>query len=273
LIPAWTLLERKSIAALLTPEPRLPSAIQVARTVPPAEVAAAPIIRATRALIEHAQTADGLTLTAGGALSRADTRALFDATDWPDYDRASVLAVNKVLNEGDVLPIHMTRMIAQDARLLRASKGRLVATKRGAGLLNVSGASELFRGMFETAFWRVNLAYFDRLPLEHWPQTHIGVVFWSLSVAAHDWKSAEDLRASCTMPHERMPGALRDFTPYAMVTRVLRPLSWFGLLESKRSMEQRQPFSGPKRLYRKTPLFDRVLAFDVEVRRLPGAVQ
>lgn len=100
----------------------------------------------------QAQASGGLTLTAGGALSRADTKALFDATEWPDYDRASVLAVNKVLNEGDVLPIQFTRMIAQDARLLRAAKGRLMATKRATALLEPKGTSDLFRLLFETAF-------------------------------------------------------------------------------------------------------------------------
>lgn len=74
---------------------------------------------------------------------------------------------------------------AQDARLLRAAKGRLLPTRRATALLELSGTSDLFRTMFETAFWRINLAYFDRLPIEHWPQTHIGVVLWSLSVAAH----------------------------------------------------------------------------------------
>jgi len=156
-IPAWTLLERESIAALLTPEPRMPRAIHIKTTAEPAELAAAPILCATRAFIERAQASGGLTLTLGGALSRADTKALLDITEWPDYDRASVLAVNKVLNEDDVLPIQFTRMVAQDARLLRAAKGRLLPTRRATTLLDPSGMSDLFRTMFETAFWRINL--------------------------------------------------------------------------------------------------------------------
>jgi hypothetical protein len=113
----------------------MPRAIHIKTTAEPAELAAAPILCATRAFIERAQASGGLTLTLGGALSRADTKALFDITEWPDYDRASVLAVNKVLNEDDVLPIQFTRMVAQDARLLRAAKGRLLATRRATPLL------------------------------------------------------------------------------------------------------------------------------------------
>jgi hypothetical protein len=263
-IPAWTLLERKSIAALLAPEPRLPSAIRVASTAPPADVAAVPVVRATRAFIKRADASGGLTLTPGGALSRADTKALFDLTEWPDYDRASVLALNKVLNEDDVLPIQFTRMIAQDARLLRAARHRLLATKRATALLDPSGTSNLFRTMFETAFWRVNLAYFDRLPVEHWPQTHIGVVLWSLSVAAHDWTKPEALLATCTMP-ELGTGAGSEISSYAMITRVLRPLTWFGLMECKPA-DFPKVASGRLRLYRKTALFDRILSFEVDFR-------
>jgi hypothetical protein len=62
-------------------------------------------------------------------------------TEWPDYDRASVLAVNKVLNEDDVLPIQLTRRVAQDARLLPAAKGQLLVTKLATALLEASGTS------------------------------------------------------------------------------------------------------------------------------------
>ena len=94
-----------------------------------------PIIRATRLMIDAHRRTSGLMLTKGGALSRADVKALFDATEWPDFDRAAVLAVNKVLNEDDVLPVLFTRMMAKEAGLLRAYKGRLLATKRAKELI------------------------------------------------------------------------------------------------------------------------------------------
>ena len=155
---------------------------------------------------------------------------------------------------------------AQDARLLRAAKGRLLPTRRATALLEASGTSDLFRTMFETAFWRINLAYFDRLPIEHWPQTHIGVVLWSLSVAAHDWTKPEELLSACTMPEPSPCGATRNVSLYAMITRVLRPATWFGLLECKQAAEAPRSAPGRLRLYRKTPLFDRLVSFDVELK-------
>jgi hypothetical protein len=49
-----------------------------------------------------------------------------------------------------------------------------------------------------------------------------------------------------------------------METRILRPLTWFGLLE-QRSEGKACPFG--KRFYRKTLLFDRFLKFNVKVER------
>lgn len=267
MIPAWTILDRTSLAALLTRAPRPPGAVQVAAVVPAVEIVNVPIIRATRLMIERAQANGGLTLTKGGALSRADVKALFDATEWPDYDRAAVLTMNKVLNEDDVLPVLFTRMVAQEARLLRSYKGRLLATKRGTELLDLTRASDLFRAAFETVFWQTNLAYLDRMPAEHWPQTHIGIVLWSLSVAAHEWSKPEELLATCTIPDEELAAAAHDLLAFAMVARVLRPLTWFGLMERKEAEDQTEPAWRQPRLYRKTPLFDRALSFVVTVRK------
>jgi hypothetical protein len=49
-----------------------------------------------------------------------------------------------------------------------------------------------------------------------------------------------------------------------MEARILRPLVWFGLLEAR--SEGRSPTElVERRLYRKTPVFDRFLKFDVQV--------
>jgi hypothetical protein len=55
-----------------------------------------------------------------------------------------------------------------------------------------------------------------------------------------------------------------DFGSSAMEARILRPLVWFGLLESR--TEPRSPTDVvERRLYRKAPLFDRFLKFDVQI--------
>ena len=55
-----------------------------------------------------------------------------------------------------------------------------------------------------------------------------------------------------------------DFGSSAMEARILRPLVWFGILESR--TEPRSPTDVvERRLYLKAPLFDRFLKFDVQV--------
>jgi hypothetical protein len=61
-----------------------------------------------------------------------------------------------------------------------------------------------------------------------------------------------------------------DRTPYAMQAKILRPLLWFGLLEHRAEKVPSSRF-GEHHFYRKTELFDRLLAFDVQVNLSEGA--
>jgi hypothetical protein len=55
-----------------------------------------------------------------------------------------------------------------------------------------------------------------------------------------------------------------DFGSSAMEARILRPLVWFGLLESQ--TEPRSPTEVVEpRLYRKAPLFERFVKFEVQI--------
>jgi hypothetical protein len=55
-----------------------------------------------------------------------------------------------------------------------------------------------------------------------------------------------------------------DFGSSAMEARILRPLVWFGLLES-RSEGKSSTEVVDHRLYRKAPLFDHFVKFDVQI--------
>src|SRR5262249_24557128 len=51
--------------------------------------------------------------------------------EWPDYDQADAFRFNKVINEPDFLPLYVVRQLAQAATLLRAQRGKLMATPLG----------------------------------------------------------------------------------------------------------------------------------------------
>jgi hypothetical protein len=197
-------------------------------------------------------------------------RALFEAMSWPGYDKANALAMNKVLNEADVLPVQLTRLTAQTAKLLRKREKRLLATKSGSALAVPEAATALFARLFATIFWQINLGYFDRVPFEAWPQNHVGIVLWCLSVAGEGWFRPEDLMRTCTVWEPMLDERHPDFPAYAFESRVLRPLSWFGLPEMRMIGDPNGPTWQRDRQYRKAPLFDRALRFHVLMAKPAG---
>jgi hypothetical protein len=271
-LPAWSLLTPSGIAGLLArPNGGPPETIRLGSHLDKTSAAGMPLLAALRLMLTRAQASGGLTLTATHALSRADTRALFDALVWPDYDKEEVLAVNKVLNEGDVMPVEVTRLVAQAAKLLRRRERKLLATKRGQELASGSGAVEAFQRLFALIFWRIDLGSLDRVPVEHWPQDHVGLVLWCLSAAARDWSSVGDLLPVCTVLGAASEESAPNYLAFAFESRILRPLTWFGLLETRRVGEPGTFAWRYVREYRTAPLFDRALAFEAEVAAAIGS--
>lgn len=265
LIPtAWEHLQPASIKALLEPAGEMPQALSVAPHNVPIEAAlAVPLVIAARLLLERAVEQGGLVLTQAGYLKRADVWHVFDRTEWPGHDKATTLAINKVINEQDAYGVFFTRIALQAAGLLRKRRGVLKATKLGQMFLAAEAAPELLSALFQAVFWRMNLQDFDRNPLPVWPQHHVGLVLWCLSVTAHEWSSAEYLTPLCTIMDMIDQPMARDLPSFAMLTRILRPLTWLGLMESRR--QKRASGWGHDEDFRKTLSFDKMLSFKVEM--------
>ena len=99
-----------------------------------------------------------------------------------------------------------------------------------------------------------------------WPQRDIGIVLWSLSVSGANWQTPEKLTQLCTIPVNGVLKAGWDTGSLAMEARILRPLLWFGLLEHRAEKAPDARFA-EQRFYRKAPLFDRFLNFDVHIEQ------
>jgi len=175
-----------------------------------------------------------------------------------------VFQFNKVINEPDFLPLHIVRILAQAATLVSAQRGKLIATSLGESMLSDARQGSLSAILFHIAFWRMDLAYFGRRLLGSWPQADIGIVLWSLSIAAGDWQTSEKLTRLCSIPEPATLTGAWDRSAYAMEARILRPLLWFGLLEYRSEKLPDSRFAA-RHYYRKAALFDRLLAFDVKV--------
>lgn len=262
--PAWAHLEPASIKALLEPPSELPQALRLTpREVSVETALAVPMVIAARLLLGLAEKQGGLVLTQAGFLKRADVWHAFDQTEWPGYDKAETLAVNKVINEQDAYGVLFTRMALQTGGLLRKRAGVLRVTKLGKMLVEPDAAPELLSALFQAVFWRMNLQHFDQNPLSFWPQRHVGLVLWCLSVTAYRWSNPEDLVRTCTPMNAIDRLVAHDLPKFALKTRILRPLAWLGLLESRAQKHA----SGwiEREDFRKTPLFDNMLSFKVEM--------
>src|SRR6516162_795686 len=197
------------------------------------------------------------------SLSAVAVKAML-GIEWPDHDKAELVQYNKVINEPDFLPLHFLRVLMQVAKLLRTHRGKLVSTPLGRRILKTEQYGPLLAVLFHVAFWHLNIGYFDRYQSESWPQSQIGVILWSLSASAHDWLSRETLTRLCTSPVIGVLESKWDFGSGAIEARILRPLLWFGLVESR--TEDKSPTEVvERRMYRKAPLFDRFLKFNVRV--------
>jgi hypothetical protein len=268
--PAWTLLTFESLLALRHEPSAVQTAIQIANDLSVGEIAGSPVARNTLILLRQTIERVGLPLTATGNLSRAAVAEMCKLIEWPDYDQADAFRFNKVINEPDFLPLHVVRQLAQAATLVCAQRGKLVATPLGKSMLSDARQGSVLAILFHLAFWHMDLGYFGRGLLGSWPQADAGIVLWSLSVCANDWQSAEKLTRLCTIPEPTMLSGTWDRTPYAMEAKILRPLLWFGLLEHRSEKVPSSRF-GEHHFYRKAELFDRLLAFDVEVDLSEGA--
>jgi hypothetical protein len=241
--PAWTLLDMESLDALWREPSKDNRALRLASNLTAAEIAASAVTRNTLILLRRAADSEGLKLTATGNLSRAVVAETVDLFEWPDFDRAEAFRLHKVVNEPDFLPLFFVRHVAQFAKLVRTHRGRLRATRLGKDLLTEDRQRALQAILFHLTFWHADLGYLGRGVHASWPQRDIGILLWSLSVAAMDWQTPEKLTRVCTIPVNEILQASWDTGSLTMEARILRPLLWFGLLEYRQERTPDAPYA------------------------------
>jgi hypothetical protein len=260
--PAWTMLDFGSYSVLHHEPSADNEAIRLEPNLTETDLSGSAVARNAVILLRRASEANGLKLTQTGNLSRSVVAEMVEIIEWPGFDRGEAFRLHKVINEPDFLPVHFVRVLLEGTKLVRRQRDRLVPTRLGKKML-VEGRHGAFQALlFHIALWHLNLGYFDGNRIESWPQSHVGVVLWSLSASASDWLDRETLTRLCTVPVAGVLESSWDLGSFAMESRILRPLTWFGLLEQR--SEKGTGLAG-RHLYRKTALFDRFLKFNVQV--------
>lgn len=262
--PAWTLLDLASFNALRRPPSPTAGPIRLAAHLADGEIQQSAVARNALILLRAAAEGPGLKMTATGNLSRGVVAEMCDLFTWPGFDKAEAFRLHKVINEPDFLPLFFVRHVAEAGKLVRRDKGHLKVTPAGRKLLKEPHQKALQAVLFHIALWRLDLGYLGRGLHHGWPQHDIGIVLWSLSIAANDWQPPERLTRMCTIPINGVLESTWDTGSHAMEATVLRPLRWFGLLDYRQDDIPEKRFE-KRHFYRKTSLFDRFLSFDVKL--------
>ena len=214
-------------------------------------------------LLRAAAEADGLKITARGNLTRETVSAMRAAMDWPGLLFEEKWRAGKQLREGHVEELRLVRELALMDGLLIRKDGKLRVG--AAGRWALKGRRErLQANFFRNCFWRVSLDLFGEPECGSWPQQQIGPALWSLATTGDRWQDTQTLMRLSVLPDEAVLRNPDWVAPALFVLRVLRPLRWFGLVESRDEDATRRG----RGMWRKTPLFDRFLAFDPGVVRI-----
>jgi len=202
------------------------------------------------------------TATAKRNLNRKVVQAVFDRLVLDSETRADILRFNKVINEPDVMPLNVVRIVCEEAKLIQCRKKKFLVSSRRKELLHNEKAGQLYYQLFNSYFKKFNIGYVDRLPAFDCVQNTIGYSFYRLSRIADEFVDVEELFDEIFLPAVR--GEIRKkFPPVLKVkwliqSRIVGPLTDFGLVECRYKAEGDREIGA----VRKTELFDRFIKWE-----------
>jgi hypothetical protein len=229
-----------------------------------ADLTSAPFFQNTRVLLAALSDSDGTPATATGNLNRVFVRQLFDRISLPQTARQSTLAVCKVINEFDVWPLHLARIVSECAGLVARRKKRFQLTRLGQTLLPDAQAGALFLRLFLAYFRKFDLHYDFHLREVPGIQQTMAVILWRLDAIAGDWVPVRGLAPQLLLPgvmaqlHQAMAYP-HDTEEWILTGYVLDPLFDLGLIERRKATEW--PNITEHDSIRVTPLWRKFISF------------
>jgi len=227
----------------------------------------------TRVFLAALAEADGVPATATGNLPRAFVRQILDRLVLSKPFRDSVFHVCKAINEQDVWPLHLVRLVSGCAGLAGRRKKFFRLTKTGRALLPDEQAGALYRKLFIAYFRRFDLHYDFCLRDVPGIQDTMAVILWRLDTIARDWTPVQGLAPQILLPgvldqmHIAMTYA-HDTEEWILTGYVLDPLFDFGLIERQELSEW--PSLTKKDKIRITPLWRKFIGFAFGVPAASG---
>ena len=225
------------------------------------------LLDAVQKTVAYAQAHDGIGLTKGKAFNRTFATWAAENFNWPEYSADELLRVQKVLDEGDVIPVLVLHELMISMKLGRHAKGKWRFTKKAEALSKTSGAlqAELTKGfLFE----------FDHTRIQGFPFVAPGnwdIWLNVINVEAHEGVSEASLLKTF-YGVECVAAGDREFWNYAsfLSWHVLKPLSWLGYLAETELDGRHSPLD--RTIWTKTPLWQRTFTLDTDNELRPRIV-
>lgn len=230
------------------------------------EVKNTPIYQNASLMIQLLMEEKGKTKATGrGFMNRKFVERLFERMVISKDEKDTIQAMCKVINEFDVTPIHITRVLLGLAGCLKIRNRCFSATRKGEKFIQEKEAGAFFAHLFKTHYTVLNLAYLDGSGVNTPIQTGAAFSFYQLSQRAKDWVQLGPIVNQIVLPTTIEYFEMNRRSIYTRLIspvyhRIIHPLHEFGLVEFRENIEKIR-YQYDELFLRTTPLFNRFLHF------------
>lgn len=238
------------------------SVLRLSESLTAAELSQAPFYVNAKLFLRAAEEAPVKATTAGN-LNRQFVGWMLERISLEPSLKESIYRTNKVINEEDVWPLHVLRVVLEVGGLLKKTKGLFKATKKGLGLAAEAKGGEFYAYLFRVFFKKFNLGYLDRMGDVGGLQQTIAFSFCVLGQIGDEWHSPVALKEILWLEAVRNEvlesSRFDNYLLWMTESRLLRPLVEFGLLDKQTDGDDKTGRGGYE--VRKSALYDRFLSF------------
>lgn len=195
------------------------------------DLSGARFVHNARVLLQALIESKGTPATPAGNFRRAFVNAMLEQMQWPEGRLEAIRSRARVLNEQDVMDLHIARVVLELADLIEFKKSRFQATRRGHAMVVDDAAGDLAALLFRTFFRRLNLSYLDQDHEQPELQELAALLLWKVGTMGTNW-ARRDAFTKEILPGSLKGGALDD-PSYACHRRIVLPLVDFGVLEER----------------------------------------
>jgi hypothetical protein len=256
-------LSPRQVHALISDDWRGTGVVRLNAQLQPRQVAEARTPHNVRVLLDAIEERGRVRATAKGNLPRAFVREMLERFRSSPGTGPDFYATGR-LNEEDYWPLHLARVLAGLAGLIKRRKGEYTLTARGRELRAEARAGELYALLFVTHFRELNLAYLSPFGPEAPGFQHtIAYSLYQFRRRGDRWKTPEEYAPVLLLPpvQEELEalGGMNRWTTAAVHHRLLAPLEGFGLAEVRQVPGKGLRFTPQQ--YRRASRFDGFIRF------------